>query len=128
MPPNQPPAADRTTGDAARGAALARLHLALAPAEQALVELLVLDPQPIRDALLLEALRLCAPEPAWSQASAAAELTRQHGRPWAPFGFDSRLIQAQIATITGDYALHIRQKLISDIIRNKKRITQISHE
>ena len=25
------------------------------------------------------------------------------GQPWAPFGFDSRLLQAQIATITGEF-------------------------
>jgi DNA-binding CsgD family transcriptional regulator len=30
------------------------------------------------------------------------------GQPWAPFGFDSRLLHAQIATITGDYDAALR--------------------
>lgn len=33
-------------------------------------------------------------------ATARAE---EIGQPWAPYGFDSRLLQAQIATITGDF-------------------------
>ena len=33
----------------------------------------------------------------------AADLTRQHGRPWAPFGFDARLLAAIAAYLVGDW-------------------------
>jgi DNA-binding CsgD family transcriptional regulator len=33
----------------------------------------------------------------------AAARAEEIGQPWAPYGFDSRLLQAQIATITGDF-------------------------
>ncbi len=33
----------------------------------------------------------------------AAELTRQHGRPWAPFGFDARLLAGIAAYVVGDW-------------------------
>jgi ATP/maltotriose-dependent transcriptional regulator MalT len=35
--------------------------------------------------------------------TAAAARAAELGQPWAPFGFDSRLLLAQIATITGEY-------------------------
>ncbi len=57
--PSVPP----TSGDP-----LVRRYRALAPADQALVELLVLDPRPIAPGMLAELLRLCAPEPEWALA------------------------------------------------------------
>ncbi|MGQ0799695.1 MAG: SNF2-related protein [Pseudomarimonas sp.] len=50
------------------GDSLVRRYRALAPADQALVELLVLDPRPIAPGMLAELLRLCAPEPEWALA------------------------------------------------------------
>jgi ATP/maltotriose-dependent transcriptional regulator MalT len=41
--------------------------------------------------------------PASESFAASARRAAEVGQPWAPFGFDSRLLQAQIATITGDY-------------------------
>ncbi|GAA4875943.1 ATP-binding protein [Serinicoccus chungangensis] len=34
----------------------------------------------------------------------AAGLTRQHGRPWAPFGFDARLLAGITAYLVGDWS------------------------
>jgi ATP/maltotriose-dependent transcriptional regulator MalT len=41
--------------------------------------------------------------PAAESFAASAQRAVEIGQPWAPFGFDSRLLQAQIATITGDF-------------------------
>ncbi len=50
-------------------------------------------------------------EAAESFTLASARAT-ELGQPWAPFGFDSRLLLAQIATITGDYD---EAKRLSDV-------------
>ena len=41
--------------------------------------------------------------PAVESFAKSAARAAEVGQPWAPFGFDSRLLQAQIATITGDF-------------------------
>lgn len=41
--------------------------------------------------------------PASESFARSAQRAEEIGQPWAPFGFDSRLLMAQIATITGDY-------------------------
>src|SRR3954454_9993192 len=41
--------------------------------------------------------------PASESFAKSAQRSVEVGQPWAPFGFDSRLMQAQIATITGDF-------------------------
>jgi ATP/maltotriose-dependent transcriptional regulator MalT len=41
--------------------------------------------------------------PAVESFARSAARAEEIGQPWAPYGFDSRLQQAQIATITGDY-------------------------
>jgi DNA-binding NarL/FixJ family response regulator len=41
--------------------------------------------------------------PAVESFAKSAARAEEIGQPWAPYGFDSRLLQAQIATITGDY-------------------------
>jgi DNA-binding CsgD family transcriptional regulator/tetratricopeptide (TPR) repeat protein len=41
--------------------------------------------------------------PAVESFAKSAARAEEIGQPWAPYGFDSRLIQAQIATITGDF-------------------------
>src|SRR4051795_2352692 len=41
--------------------------------------------------------------PAAESFAKSAQRAVEVGQPWAPFGFDSRLMQAQIATITGDF-------------------------
>jgi ATP/maltotriose-dependent transcriptional regulator MalT len=41
--------------------------------------------------------------PASDSFAKSAARAVEIGQPWAPFGFDSRLLQAQIATITGDF-------------------------
>jgi superfamily II DNA or RNA helicase len=47
---------------------LLRRYRALSAGDQALVELLLLDPQPIAPGMLAEVLRLCPPEPEWANA------------------------------------------------------------
>jgi ATP/maltotriose-dependent transcriptional regulator MalT len=41
--------------------------------------------------------------PATESFAKSAARAEEIGQPWAPYGFDSRLLQAQIATITGDF-------------------------
>lgn len=65
MRPSPPAPANRTAVPAS-DPRLVRLYTQLAPGDQALVELLVLDPQPVGQGLLAEGLRLCAPEPEWA--------------------------------------------------------------
>jgi DNA-binding CsgD family transcriptional regulator len=47
-------------------------------------------------------------EPATEKFAAAYDLAQEIGQPWAPFAFDSRLLHAQITTVTGDYDKAIR--------------------
>ncbi len=47
-------------------------------------------------------------EPALEMFRRAYDVAVAIGQPWAPYAFDSRLIQAQIATVIGDYAEALR--------------------
>jgi ATP/maltotriose-dependent transcriptional regulator MalT len=47
-------------------------------------------------------------EPAAENFRRASQKATDLGQPWAPFGFDSRLLLAQIATITGEYDEAVR--------------------
>jgi DNA-binding CsgD family transcriptional regulator len=50
--------------------------------------------------------------PATESFAMSAKRANEMGQPWAPFGFDSRLMQAQIATVTGDFEEALR---LSDV-------------
>ncbi|MFA5684847.1 MAG: DEAD/DEAH box helicase [Lysobacteraceae bacterium] len=76
MRPRQPSPADLFGPTVPGDARLVARYAALPAGDQALIELLMLDPRPIGAGLLAEALRHCAPEPEWAAAKTTEVATR----------------------------------------------------